>query len=213
MIHYEILDEARKSVLPYLGPIKDMGFYLAGGTALALQFGHRDSVDFDFFIDKDFNTDDLYKNLTSILKDFKIERGHEDENTLYIEINNSIKCSFITYRYPLIGQLIDAETMNLASIEDIGCMKLTTIFARAKLRDYIDIYYILQKTSLENLLNLVSIKIPDVKTALILRSLVYTDDLEADEIQFKNGFKLDIKDAQKYFVKASREYLNNKAKQ
>lgn len=213
MIHYEILDEARQSVLPHLGPIKDMGFYLAGGTALALQIGHRDSVDFDFFIDRDFDTGDLYEKLSSFLKDFKIERGHEDENTLYIEINKSIKCSFITYRYPLIGQLIDTGTMNLASIEDIGCMKLTTIFARAKLRDYIDIYYILQKTNLENLLNLMNVKIPHVNSALVLRSLVYTDDLETDAIQFKNGFNLDIKDAQKYFVQVSKEYLKDKAKQ
>lgn len=213
MIHYEILDEERKSIMPCLGPIKDMGFYLAGGTALALQIGHRDSVDFDFFIDKDFDTDDLYNKLSLIFKDFKIERGHEDENTLYIEINKSIKCSFITYRYPLIGELIDTGTMKLASIEDIGCMKLTTIFARAKLRDYIDIYYILQRISLGELIALTNTKIPHIDTALILRSLVYTDDLEADAIQFKNGFKLDIKDAQKYFVQTSREYLKNKAKQ
>lgn len=70
MITYNILDKKRISILPFLKHFKD-DFYLAGGTALALQIEHRDSVDFDFFGPKNIDTKKLFEEITQIFKNYK----------------------------------------------------------------------------------------------------------------------------------------------
>lgn len=62
---YNILDQKRLALLPLFKSFKE-GFYLAGGTALALQIGHRDSVDFDFFSEEDIDTKELFERLRKI---------------------------------------------------------------------------------------------------------------------------------------------------
>ncbi|MCX6703530.1 MAG: nucleotidyl transferase AbiEii/AbiGii toxin family protein [Candidatus Zambryskibacteria bacterium] len=84
---YDILDSKRQNALPKLSFLKDR-FYLAGGTGLALQFGHRDSIDFDFFTQEDFNTFDLYKELLEIFGQENITKGLEQKNTLYVVMKN-----------------------------------------------------------------------------------------------------------------------------
>ena len=66
VIHYDILDKARLEILPLFNFTVEEGFYLAGGTGLALQVGHRDSVDFDFFKEGDFDVDSLIGVLENI---------------------------------------------------------------------------------------------------------------------------------------------------
>ena len=65
MIYYDIVDDKRRAILPYFLLFKNKGFYLAGGTGLALQIGHRDSVDFDFFHHESFNTQSLIQEINS----------------------------------------------------------------------------------------------------------------------------------------------------
>jgi hypothetical protein len=67
-LHWDILDEKRKSILPLLKRVSEQGFYLAGGTGLALQLGHRDSIDFDFFIEGGFDTATLLSQLKFMKK-------------------------------------------------------------------------------------------------------------------------------------------------
>ncbi len=67
---YNILDTKGKSILPFLEPLKD-DFYLAGGTALALQIGHRDNIDFDFFTETDFNSSNIFQSMETIFKDYE----------------------------------------------------------------------------------------------------------------------------------------------
>jgi hypothetical protein len=80
-MHLEILDDNRKKILPLLSKI-DGRFYLAGGTALALQIGHRDSIDFDFFTDSDINTEKLFDSVVEIFKDHKVVKTYTEKNTL-----------------------------------------------------------------------------------------------------------------------------------
>lgn len=72
MIHYHILDGERRNILPLLGELKGQ-FYLAGGTGLALQIGHRDSIDFDFFTETDFDTALLLQKLEKVFAGKKID--------------------------------------------------------------------------------------------------------------------------------------------
>ena len=151
-IHWDILDNKRKSILPLFKHFKDEEFYLAGGTGLALQLGHRDSIDFDFFKNGDYDTANLIKKTESIFKNHELSITQHEKNTVSCVIDDTIKLSFFGYNYELIELLNNTEYFDIASIEDIACMKLTAIMSRAVEKDYVDLYFIMQKISLDDLL-------------------------------------------------------------
>ncbi len=84
----EVLDKKRMELLPQLKFFKDKWFYLAGWTALALQLWHRQSIDFDFFISQNIDTQKLYNEILDEFKWEQIKKTYEENNTLYIELNN-----------------------------------------------------------------------------------------------------------------------------
>lgn len=182
---YDILDKKRLELLPLFERFKD-DFYLAGGTALALQIGHRDSVDFDFFSEKDINSKELFERLRDVFKGHVLLKIQEASNTLTVLIDSAIKVSFFSYKYKLIKKLINDRNLYLASIEDIGCMKLSAITGRASNKDYIDLYFILQHLALSDLLESARRKYPELDRNLILKSIVYFEDITPEKILFKN---------------------------
>jgi predicted nucleotidyltransferase component of viral defense system len=198
---YNVLDKKRREILPLLKSFKK-DFYLAGGTALALQIGHRDSVDFDFFSKKDINTKELFNKVKDVFRGHKILKIQEEENTLTVIIDDNIDLSFFGYKYKLIKPLIKEEYFNLASIEDIGCMKFSAIIGRKINKDYIDLYYILQKLKLRNLLDAAKRKMPELDSNLIIKNLVYFEDVESSPIKFRNNNKVSLKEVEKYIKRA-----------
>ena len=184
-IHYHILDEQRQSILPKLTPFRELGYYLVGGTALALQIGHRDSIDFDFFCPNSFDTALLFTYLEHAFSGHTIVRIQEEENTLEILVAGTIRLSFMTYAYPLISPLVRTEFFDMASLSDIGCMKLSAITSRTAYKDYVDLYFILQSLSLSDLIQNLSKKLPTLDPLLALKSLVYFDDIQPEEILYK----------------------------
>ena len=184
-LHYEILDEQRKALLPLFKPIRELGFYLAGGTALALQLGHRDSIDFDFFIEDSFDTEGPFKKLTEVFRGYTLVRVQEEKDTLVLVINDEIRVSFMTYAYPLITPMFETEFFSLASLVDIGCMKLSAITSRSVFKDYVDLYFILHEVTLAELIKKLQLKMPTLDPLLALKSLVYFDDIILEELLFK----------------------------
>jgi Nucleotidyl transferase AbiEii toxin, Type IV TA system len=184
-LHFDILDAERRAILPNLRVFKEQGFYLAGGTALALMLGHRDSIDFDFFTEKEFDTKKLFSDIEKAFAGHHTDITQEEKNTLSILIDQNIRISFITYAYPLLNPLVLIENISLASLEDIGCMKLSAITGRSSVKDYVDLYFILQHTSLETLLELAKRKLPSLDELVILKSLGYFDDVRDEVILYK----------------------------
>lgn len=183
---YDILDKKRLDILPLFESFKN-DFYLAGGTGLALQIGHRDSVDFDFFSSSDLDTEKLFNEFTDVFQEYDLLKIQEEKNTLGILIDNDINLSFFTYRYPLLNPLINEDNLHIASLDDTACMKLSAITGRASNKDYIDLYFILQKRPLDELLILSAKKFKDIDTNIILKSLIYFEDIEEEYIIFKNN--------------------------
>ena len=183
-MHYEALGERRRALLPALAAFKKE-FYLAGGTAFALQIGHRVSVDFDFFTEEDFETKDVYEQVQKVFG--QVPRTQESSNTLAIVVQDDVRVSFMKYQYPLIDACVDTEYLRLASIPDIGCMKLSAIVSRAELKDYVDLFFILKHLSLTALLANLSKKIPSLDQNLVLKALVSFDDVSIEPIDFIKG--------------------------
>ncbi len=201
---YNILDSKRIQILPKLKNFKE-DFYLAGGTALALQLGHRDSVDFDFFSEKNINTQEIFEELKESFVGFEIVKTLEDKDTLNVVIDNNIKLSFFSYKYKLLNELLEEEFLNLASVEDVACMKLSAITGRASEKDYVDLYFILKQINLKSLLEKVMQKFPNLDTNLILKSLVYFEDIEEEPILFKNKNNVSLEEIKNFLKNKIRD--------
>lgn len=150
-------------------------FYLAGGTSLALQLGHRKSIDLDFFIEKL----PLHENILRNFKEKKPAVLLSDETGLNLNLNKT-KISFLQYPYPLLEPLLDYEGIKLAGILDISCMKLNAITQRGEKKDFYDLFEILKKYSLSELLSAFNKKFRsyNYQKLALLKSLIYFDDAD-----------------------------------
>ena len=202
---YNILNQKRIDILPFFENFKN-DFYLAGGTALALQLGHRDSIDFDFFTEEDINTKILFDKIKEVFEGRSVKKIQEEKNTLTVVVDDNVKISFFTYKYPLLDELIIEDNFRLASVRDIACMKLSAIVSRSTMKDYVDLYFILQTTTLANLLEGVIKKFPELDINLVLKSLVYFDDIITEEIVFKNDQMVTMEELKKFFIRIISEY-------
>ncbi|MBC8436109.1 MAG: nucleotidyl transferase AbiEii/AbiGii toxin family protein [Bacteroidetes bacterium] len=151
-------------------------FYLAGGTALALQIGHRLSLDLDLFSSKDFQIDSISDLIRSR---FQTKITGEFHNTLNLFLNE-VKVDLITYNYPLISEITREEGIRLASIPDIAAMKLSALAQRGSRKDFYDIYFLLKDYSITQLLQFHREKFSQTEQFHIVKSLTYFEDAEKE---------------------------------
>ena len=189
-MHWAILDQQRQAILPALAAFRADGFYLAGGTALALHMGHRDSIDFDFFTERPFETGHLFERIRSVFHGRTVVKVQDEDRTLTVFIDDTIKLSFFGYAYPLLRPLHHTEHLDVADIADIGCMKLSAITGRAEMKDYVDVHFILPHIPIMELLALCAIKLPGLDRTLILKSLVFFDDVRDEPILYTAGHEV-----------------------
>jgi predicted nucleotidyltransferase component of viral defense system len=144
----DILNQEQKPALALLKGNAEVGkFYLAGGTALALHFGHRYSEDFDFFIEQPFNIENL---LASLQQAGNCEEVTQSPGTLFLKFEK-VRCSFILYKYALLDPASPSPwEFRLVSVREIGAMKVMAIGGRGRRRDFIDLYFIARQSGLEN---------------------------------------------------------------
>lgn len=191
-MYWDILDSKRRDILPILAGIRLYDFYLAGGTALALQFGHRDSIDFDFFTQSNIDTSKLFEHIKELFGEERVLKNQEEKNTLGIIVDGEIKISFMTYSYEMLQGFVQTDFFKMASVLDIACMKCSAITSRGVMKDYVDLYFILQTLSLSEIVSACSIKFPSIDTNLIIKSLIYFDDIENEPIIYKNNNALNF---------------------
>lgn len=205
-LYLDILDSERRNILPLLATLKET-FYLAGGTGLALQLGHRDSVDFDFFQENSFFTEKLIEQLITLFQPGSLKVVQEEKDTVSILVDEQLKLSFFSYAYPLAEPLLDSEFFKLASVKDIGCMKLSAITSRSTLKDYVDLYFILHTVQLRELLSLANMKFPIIDSNVILKSLTYFDDVDQIPISYKHGHTVSFEEIKKFLEMKVQELM------
>lgn len=157
-------------------------YYLAGGTGLALHLGHRFSVDLDFFSDA---TDAVGPDERAILRaafDDPALTINLDKDMTFVANWRGVGVSFFRLAlYPLVQEPLLVQGVPVATVEEIGAMKLAAIMSRGTRKDYVDLYFILQRIPLERLFEVAAVKYARVRTFAVsaLRALTYFADAEA----------------------------------
>ena len=154
------------------------GFNLVGGTSLALQIGHRFSVDIDMFGIAQIDEFEFVDELSNFGKVIVIKKS---KNVLILSVNG-IKVDFVNYKYPLLEEITIVENIRLASDKDIAAMKLNAIAGRGSRKDFIDLHFLLQKYSLKEMISFYNTKYADGSEFMVLKSLTYFEDAESEEI-------------------------------
>lgn len=150
-------------------------FYLVGGTALALQMGHRNSIDIDFFTRNEYDPQTLVDVLSQL---FKVEVSISRKNLLLSYINN-VKTDFIRHDYPFVHPPVTKEGVSYLSMEDIAAMKINAIHRSGKrLKDFIDIYFLLEYFSVEQMIGFFTVKYPQTNPLIAVRALHYFEDID-----------------------------------
>ena len=154
--------------------------YLAGGTALALQLGHRISVDLDFFTLEPFDERVVSQELSSV-QEFVLERLAP--NTILGKIGET-RMSLFLYKYGLLEDPQKFEGLKLAGKKDIAAMKINALESRGTKRDFVDLFFLAKEFSLEEMLNFYNQKYECLDDHLygIVKSLSYFEDAERNEM-------------------------------
>jgi predicted nucleotidyltransferase component of viral defense system len=179
-------------------------FYLAGGTALALQIGHRLSVDLDFFSP----TEDIPSTragLEKALAPFNATLADSSWGNL-VYLAKNVRVGFYGYGYPLVVPLIETKEVRLASIEDIALMKLDALLSRSARKDFYDLYFICQSIPLRQIFDYAPKKYPSVRDfeAQTVKRLVYFENAEV-EANPSMLQPVDWQTVKEYFIKQAKE--------
>jgi len=156
-------------------------FSLVGGTALALRYGHRKSVDLDLFSSSEFDTDTV---ITALEKTFPITFKHISTNSIGIfgYIDN-VKIDLIKYHFhPVIAPIVEEENIRFASSEDIMAMKVNAILRRGVKKDFCDIAELFEHFSVEEVIDNHIKKYPTQMLLIsIPRALIFFDDADTSD--------------------------------
>ena len=150
-------------------------FYLVGGTALALQIGHRESIDIDLFTTKDF---DVNSTLEYLEQEYAFFLQLSAKNTLKGIIDN-IFVDIISHKYPIINKHVESEGIRMLSQDDIIAMKVNAITVnRSRIKDFIDIYFLLKHHSFSDIITCYKKKYSQRNDLHAIKSLCYFEDID-----------------------------------
>ncbi|MFH1427970.1 MAG: nucleotidyl transferase AbiEii/AbiGii toxin family protein [Patescibacteria group bacterium] len=183
-MHLEAITLERKKVFDKLNKFPE--FYLAGGTALALQIGHRRSVDFDLFSKEEIEKG-LLSKIRRVFNGFEVKVAIRHSEQLSVKVNGT-KIDFVKYKFPLVLKPVEFEGIKIAKIPEIMAMKAYALGYRGTSKDYVDLYFALK----DKYMNLNEIKIiaekkykDEFNFRLFLEQLVFLEDFRReDKIEF-----------------------------
>lgn len=149
-------------------------FNLVGGTALALQMGHRLSVDFDFFTEQPYDSAAI---IAAMPKPHTIKANKGPFLGLAVQ---GVKVDFMKYAVPLLYDPLEIDGIRMLDWRDISAMKLMAITQRGAKKDFWDLYFLLQEFTLEQILEFFKNKYPSMELFFVLKSLHYFDEADAE---------------------------------
>ena len=181
MLHLETIEP---NTLELLRKLQSLPLFkhsrLVGGTALALQLGHRKSVDLDLFGTIEASPEDI-QEVCREAGELEISKTSKNINIYWID---GIKVDCVNYPYKWLDDCRVLDGVRLASVNDIAAMKISAIINRGTKKDFIDLHFLLQKMSLNHILDLYDQKYPDGSRFIAIKSLTYFEDAEDDPMPF-----------------------------
>jgi predicted nucleotidyltransferase component of viral defense system len=180
MYHFTTVEPATYHLLQELFRIESINkqFALAGGTSLALQIGHRHSIDLDIFSVTPFNPKEIEILLTDNPTIHFTYTGNNSR--MLFGYANNIKCDFVQEPATLLQPFINHDGVNYFHIQDIAAMKMHTICGRGKKKDFFDIYALLQLYPWEEMLDWFRKKYSEDQFYFLWKSIGYFIDADGD---------------------------------
>lgn len=152
-------------------------YLLVGGTSLALQLGHRNSIDIDLFGNCEID-EELF---TRTLNEFGTFEVFKKTKNILITSINGVKVDFVNYKYPLLRDYVVIDGIRMASKQDIAAMKINAIAGRGSKKDFIDLFFLLNEFSLAEIIDFYLQKYFDGSKFMAIKSLSYFSDADIDK--------------------------------
>lgn len=216
MLFKETLSPSSYEILQKLCSIEELNdFELVGGTSLALQIGHRISIDLDFFCVNMFDTRKIKQVLLDNFHKNSITFDYEEKNTLIGSIDQ-IKIDFIRHAYPKIDDTLIIDGIRLSSVKDIAAMKIGAITDNGtRIKDFVDLYYLLKQFKMQEVIGFFEQKYQSENLFSALKSIVYFNDLDPDSIKYinyMNNKQLSFENLKSFITKETENYINSQIK-
>jgi hypothetical protein len=206
MLQTKAVDEKVLGLIRRIQSLSCMnGFFLVGGTALALFLGHRKSIDIDLFTDSAFDEQPILEQLAM---GFNFELHFASRNTLKGSVDG-VKTDILAHRYPYVEEPVNMDGIRLLSMPDIAAMKLNAISINGqRIKDFIDLYFLLERYSIHDLITFYRKKYTLQNDAIVLKSLVWFEDVEpGDWPEVIKEPKLTWNTVKKKLTRSVKEYL------
>ncbi|MBU1970522.1 nucleotidyl transferase AbiEii/AbiGii toxin family protein [Patescibacteria group bacterium] len=200
-MHSEVLTNKQVELLPLIKSFSNE-FGLVGGTAIALQLGHRKSLDFDLFKTTAFDILKLKRKINSYFPIEQIKVENIDEYTLTV---NDIQLTFYHYPYQLDYVVKFDDITNLPNLQTLAAMKAFALGKRAKWKDYVDLYFIFQKYTLaEVVARATQIFKGEFNEKLFREQLSYHEDINyTEKVVYMPSFEVNDENIKKRLIEIS----------
>ena len=203
-MHKEVLTKEQVEILPIVAKFSRQ-FALVGGTAIALQIGHRESIDFDLFTihDKPFKNQELRKKISEMRKIDSVVVNKLGEFTFVI---NNVKFTFFQYPFKLTYTEKLDDIIRMPDLLTLAAMKAHALGQRAKWKDYVDLYFIMKDFHGLNEIIKKAKKLfgNEFNTKMFKVQLSYFDDVNyAEKVVYKKGFEVTDDEIKKALVEFS----------
>jgi predicted nucleotidyltransferase component of viral defense system len=207
MLQYRTVEPDTIRILKELMEVEGLQeFYLVGGTALALYYGHRLSVDLDLFSTTKFENESIIKALEKNIKGFAY-RNSNNPIGVFGFIDN-VKVDLVNYyHHKMIAEPIVEDGIRLYNLKDILAMKIAAILKRGVKKDFWDIAELLQHFTVQDCIDCYTRKFPTQQLIIsIPNAMTYFIDAEESEepVSLKGQTWEGIK---KFIGKKVSEYL------
>lgn len=179
MLHTQTVDGSTLELLRSLQQKEYLNdFFLVGGTALALYYGHRKSIDIDLFTNQAFDASWL---LEQIQQDYPIQLQLTSTNTIKGSIKN-VKVDLIAHRYQLLKEPLVFDDIRILSEIDLIAMKLNAIsISGQRSKDFVDIFFALERHSIAQMINAYQKKYGQQGDMHVLKSMIYFDEVDMSD--------------------------------
>ena len=182
-------------------------FFLVGGTALALQMGHRESEDLDLFTQKELNIPEIQKYLTKhFSENYQLLNS---QNMIYQVLIDEIKVDFVHHPFKLVEPVFRDNQIIFLGKKDIAAMKLHAIETSGnRAKDFIDVYFLLKEIPLREMFEYYQIKYSTKNIFNAKRSLSFFDDVPKKSWKMVNTIKQKVTEqaVKKTIVNAIQEF-------